>query len=170
MTRDQFVSSVKPATREYIGDDVERTTIPMFAATILILLIACANVANLFMAHFLRRIKELTVRQALGANRRHIIRQVITETLIVCTGGTVIGVLIADYANGWIRQTMVIMEPPNWIDFSIDGRVLIFALVVMLLSTLLASLAPVWMVTRIDLNSNLKDDSRSSSGYHGGRD
>ena len=104
-----------------------------------------------------------------GASTRQISQQIVIESLLLLLFGSVVGLTVAHFGLGWIRQAMVILEPPDWLDLSIDARVAAFVAALMLMAALLTSAATIWFVQRSNLNEILKDESRASSGYHVGR-
>jgi putative ABC transport system permease protein len=137
------------------------------AAVAFVLLIACANVANLMLARASGRQKEIALRAALGASRWRIIRQLLTESLIVAVIGGAIGVLIAVWGIDALRAANpadAARFAPGWNQLGINLPVLGFTVAVSLLSGLLFGLAPALQVSRPDLNQTLKEGSRQSSG------
>ncbi len=154
--------SVRSVQDVFIGDG--RTALRlMLAGVVLVLLIACANVANLLLARATVRVREISIRMALGASRFRIIRQMLVESLVLSLTGGVVGTLLAL----WSTQLLVSSWPhrisrPSFI--GIDWRVLGFTLAVSLLSALVFGVAPAFFAAHEDLNKSLKGvSSRSSS-------
>src|SRR2546430_3892128 len=104
----------------------------MLAAVILVLLIACVNVMNMQFGRAALRAKELAIRGALGATRWRIVRQMLTESLLVASFGTIVGTLLAYWAiDLLIRATSALPFPlPYWVVFTIDARVLFFTIAI----------------------------------------
>lgn len=133
----------------------------LFGAVVAILLIACGNVANLILARLASRSRELALRAAIGAGRGRIVRQVLTESLVMAAAGGAAGVLLA----GWALPVLVANSPRmQRIDTaSIHGPVLAVALVLVLASALIVGILPAWMATRrADLRNELSDGKGTS--------
>jgi predicted permease len=132
-----------------------------------ILLIACANVANLLLARGMGRRREITVRLALGAGRGRIVRQLLTESALLASMGAVIGLLAGRWASGVLVVSLSTARSPIVFTAGLSGRVLLFAVVVLGLTVLICGLAPALSSTRADLAQDLKvqagDVGRSSS-------
>jgi predicted permease len=129
-----------------------------------VLLIACANVANLLLARASSRQKEIGVRLALGASRGRLMRQLLTESVLLAAVGGALGLLFAM----WIKDGLLAVGDwggPNmrWIEAKLDGRVLGFTMGLSLLTGLVFGLVPAWRATKVDLTPTLKDSGRSSS-------
>jgi len=135
----------------------------MLGAVLAVLLIACGNVANLLLARAATRAREIAIRAALGAGRFRLIRQMLTESLLLGACGGLAGLLLTfwqiDFVLGFIP-----VEIPFWIRFDVDWRVLTFALLATLGSSLLFGLFPALQLSRPHLAHELKDGARGGTG------
>ncbi|HTF44484.1 MAG TPA: ABC transporter permease [Terriglobales bacterium] len=155
--------------RDFIVSDVRSSLFVLLGAVGFVLLIACANVANLLLVRATRRKREFAIRIALGARRAHIIRQLLTESILLSLTGGILG-LILGYVG--VRSLLAI-NPGNiprigetGAGVGIDWRVLAFTLVISLATGILFGLFPAIGASRPDLNSTLKDSSnRSGTGF-----
>ncbi|HTF37984.1 MAG TPA: ABC transporter permease, partial [Blastocatellia bacterium] len=129
----------------------------------LVLLTACANVANLLLARSATRKKEIAIRLAMGAGRIRIIRQLLTESLMLAAAGGALGLLIAQWGSSALLTYLPTQQTAG-LEMSPDTRVLGFTLAVSLLTGVLFGLAPALQATRLDLVSALKNQSGSSGG------
>src|SRR4026209_1038787 len=141
----------------------------MLGAGIGVLLIACVNVSNLLVARASLRRREVAAAMALGAARYRIVRQHLTEVLVLATAGAGIGVLLSVFGMRWFTQSMSVNPPPFWITFELDYRVMLFVLGLVLLASLFAGAVPALHAVRVNAGSALKDDSRSSTSARLGK-
>jgi predicted permease len=141
-----------------------RTTLNLILGVVLVvLLIACANVSNLLLARATTRIRELGIRAAVGASRSRMVRQLVTESVLLALVAGAAGVLIA----GWGIRGLVAIAPaglPRLDEIRIDTRVLAFAAGISLITSFVFGLVPAWQASRVDLNEVLKQGGRSPSG------
>ncbi len=142
----------------------------LMAVVGLILLIACANVANILLARSAARQKELAVRVAMGAGALRLFRQVLTESILLATIGGAFGLLLAHWADAALLRMVSGGTSPIPLDVHLDSRILAFTLAVAVLTGILFGLAPAFRVARVDLSSVLKGTARSiaSSGSQAG--
>ncbi len=135
----------------------------MLGAVLAVLLIACGNVANLLLARAASRSREVAVRAALGAGPARLIRQMLTESLLLGTFGGIAGLLLTFWQID-IVLSFIPVEIPFWIRFDLDWRVLLFALAATIGSSLLFGLFPALQISRPNLAHELKDGARGGTG------
>jgi predicted permease len=165
-TNGQLVSaSVQPLINTFTGPQLRQTIYAMLGAVIVVLLIACVNVMNMQFGRAALRAKELAIRGALGATRSRIVRQMLTESLLVASLGAIIGVLLANWAVGLlVRATNALPFPlPYWVSFTIDGRVLAFTVGATLLATLASGLVPALLSVRANPGELMKEGGRGNT-------
>ena len=137
-----------------------RVSFLLFIVFGLVLLIACANVANLLLARASARRREIAVRLALGASRRRLVRQLLTESLLLALLGAVAGLILTQWTAG-ILPRFFAPGDLDGVDFSPDWRVLVFTLGVALITGIVFGLVPALQATRLNLTPSLKDDEGS---------
>ena len=153
---------VRPLHEDLVSN-VRRPVLVLFGAVGFVLLIACGNVANLLLARAAEREHELGARAALGASRARLVRQLLTEGLLLAGAGAIVGILLA---HGLI-QVLVRLAPadlPRFDAVSLDGRVLLFTLGASLLTVVVFALVPALQTSRVDLNETLKSGARLVGG------
>ncbi len=133
----------------------------------LLLLIACANVANLLMARASARQREVSIRLAMGASRLQLIRQLLTESLVLAVGGGLLGLLVADWTGGGLLTFLPDDPSVHGLTSHPDMRVFLFALALSVITGLLFGLAPAIQGTRAELASTLKDQATGVVGGFG---
>lgn len=149
--------------REEIVRDAKTLTLLVMGAVLFVHLIACANVANLLLARAATRAKEVGIRLALGATRPQIIRQLLSESLLLGVAGSAVGLLFAVWGLD-LMLAAIPQELPYWLRFGFDFRVFSFAIGIGLLSSVLFGLLPALQVSRPQLVDVLKEGGRSAGG------
>jgi len=152
--------------QEQVVGDVRRALLVLLGSVGLVLLIACANVANLLLTRAAGREKEVAVRTALGANWQRLARQLLTESVLLGLFGGAVALLVAQLSLGVVR-TMNPGNIPRLEDIAINGTVLVFTFGVSLITGVLFGVAPLWRAIKVDLNTSLKAGGRSGQSDGG---
>lgn len=146
---------------------------PLFLAQLVavafVLLIACADVANLLLGRAAVRAREISIRMAIGAGRARILRQLLVESAVLAMAGGFLGWLIALGGLRWFDRATAELHRPAWLDFSMDARVLIYFGAITLATSVLFGLAPALRLARADVNHAIKEGGQGASGGTRGR-
>jgi len=173
-------AQVMPYTERFVGEGPRKFLSTMLGAVFLVLLIACANVANLLLTRAALRSKEVGIRTALGAPRSRVVTQFLAESLALATVGAALGLLIAWSGVRLFNAAIEPTNPPFWFDIRLDAPVLLFAAGVTMLAALVAGALPAWQASRADRERHpegrgpgilqLPDGpARQGAGHHRGR-
>jgi putative ABC transport system permease protein len=147
----------------FVSAELKTGLLVLMGAVGCVLLIACANIANMLLSRAAARQKEMAVRTAIGASRRRLLRQMLAESIALSAGGGVAGAGVAIWSVRMIKQTL----PPNLLpvpDVHVDATALLFALILTVITGLLFGIVPAWRITKADLNDVLKQAGRGSTG------
>ena len=160
---------ITPFQERYIGPEAKGLLYSMLATVSLVLLIACANVANLLLARAAVRTREVGIRTAIGASRIQVVRQMILEALAIAAVAAVLGTGVAWLGVTWFERAIAPTNPPFWMVFRVDAPILLFIVVGAVVSALVAGGLPAIKASGADVSSVLKDESRGSSSLRIGR-
>jgi predicted permease len=152
-----------------IGPEPRQLLFTMLGAVFFVLLIACANVANLLLDRAAHRTKEVGIRTALGASRGAVVRQFLTEAFVLAAVGTAFGIGAAYLGVHTFNRAIADTNPPFWLDIQLYPPVLLFAIGTAFLATIASGLLPAIQASRTDIGEILKDDSRGASSFRIGR-
>lgn len=149
--------------RDALFRETKTPLLILLAAVFLMLAVACANVANLLLARYSSRTREIAVRASLGAGRWRVIRQLLTESLLLGATGGIVGIALAR----WAVTGLMVLAPKDLTDSTgihVDLRIVVFAIALSMLTSIFFGLAPALVTTRMDLVSAFRGDSRSGFG------
>jgi putative ABC transport system permease protein len=152
---------------DFLVGDVRPALLTLLGAVVFVLLIACANTANLVLARTITRRKELAIRAALGASAGQVVRPVLVETTLLALAGGALGLLLAQSGAALIMKALSNVMP-RAVTVELDTRVLLFTLAASVLTGLAAGFIASWRLTRIDLNESLKQGLGKTDTFSGG--
>src|SRR4051812_14296483 len=165
-TNQNFTSAaVLPLIRFFTGVQLRQIVWAMLGAVIVVLLIACVNVMNMQFGRAALRAKELAIRGALGATRWRLVRQMLTESLIVAIFGAIAGSMVAYWGVDFFENVVKAapFPPPYWWKFTIDGPVLTFTLAITFIATVVSGLLPAMISSRGNAAEVMKEGGRGNS-------
>jgi putative ABC transport system permease protein len=160
--------TMTPMRELLMGRDLRLTSILFLGVVGFVLLLCCANVANLVLARATVRTRELAVRAALGAGRRRIVRQLLTESLVLAAAGGALGIALAAAILAAAPSLLPAELLPSVIELGVDGRVVAFCVAMTGLIGMLFGLAPAWQATGVSLVQAITSEGRTATG-RGGR-
>jgi putative ABC transport system permease protein len=162
----QYLHAYVLPMRDQFADTVSKSLIVLLVAVGCVLLVACANIANLLLARAAARQKEIAVRTALGANRGRIVRQLLTESLVMAGAGGILGIVLAQFSFVFLKK-LVPSDMTAFTSVKIDPKVFAFTLGLSLITGIAFGLAPALYSSRLDLNDALKQaGGRGATGGH----
>ena len=168
-SNEHITATVSDYVDAYIGPQPRSLLLTMLGAVFFVLLIACANVANLLLDRAAHKTKEVGIRTALGASRSAVIRQFLTEALALSAIAAALGLVVAYFSIAAFNRSLVDTNPPFFIDIRLHPPVIAFTVAVAILTTLLSGAIPAYQSSRADINEILKDETRGASSFRIGK-
>jgi putative ABC transport system permease protein len=162
-TNENWGAQVSTLRETFIPGEVTRVIWLMMAGVTLVLFIACSNVANLQLARASARRREISVRAALGAERRRIITQLLTESVVLSLVAVPFGILLAEFGTRLIASAIPTDQVPNYITWTVDYRSVLFTIAIAVGTAMLFGLFPALQVSRGELHADLKEGTRGNS-------
>jgi predicted permease len=156
---------VEPLIKTFTPAPLRGTLLTMLGFCVGVLFIACVNVMNMQFARATLRAKELAIRSSLGASRARLIRQMLTESLLLASIGTLAGVILAKLSIDWLTATVRNLDnpPPSYITFDLDARVLGFTILATAAAAVASGLLPAWMSSRANSVEVLRETGRGNT-------
>lgn len=164
-----YLTRIVPFVRHYTGEEADIAFFTMLAMGVGVLLLACANVANLTIALASRRERELSIRAAVGATRGQLMRQMLTESTLLAVLGALGGGVMTLWCTRLINRQMATADAPFWYRAVVDWRVVVFMSAITLLAGVATGLMPALRASRCDINRLLQAHSAGTSGLRIGR-
>ncbi|MDH5806045.1 MAG: ABC transporter permease, partial [Gemmatimonadota bacterium] len=168
-TNEGIGANIRTISENDTGPELIAILTAMQIATIFVLLIACANVANLLLSRAALRTKEAAVRTALGGSKLRVMAPFFAEALVLATIGATIGLAIAKLGISLFDSATQDVGKPYYMKFAMDLPILFYVIGITAFTALVAGIAPAWQIGRVDINGVLKDEARGSSSFHGGK-
>ena len=168
-TNEGLSAAIKPYAERYMPAEITAVLWLMLGSTVGVMLIACANVANLLLARAALRARDVAIRTALGANRMRVMRQLLTEALVLGILGGLVGLVLARIGTDLFNVAVTNIEKPYWIDMRLDLPALLFTAAVTLLAAMAAGTIPALRASGASVGTVLRDESRGASSLRVGR-
>ncbi len=160
---------IRAFTETSVGDEPRALLLTMFGAVAFVLLIACANVANLLIGRAIMRSREVGVRTSLGASPLNVAMPFLAESAVLAGSGALLGTFVAWVGLRLFTNSIAETNPPYWLEFSLDGVAFGFVALLAVLAALLAGVIPALQAARMPLAETLKDESRGASSFRLGK-
>jgi predicted permease len=164
----RFHVVLEPGNRglDYLRGQYAQTSYVLLALAGFVLLLACLNLANLLLARSAARQRELSTRMALGANRWSIVRQMLTESLLLASFGGAAGLLLGYLGRNVVPRLLMRSPQPELVQTQFDGRVVLFTMVITMMTGILFGLAPAWQATKMLAHSGLRESGGATAQRH----